>query len=282
MAPPPPPPPPARDAPAGPSVTARSARVLRTYLRVAVLAELQYRINFLLSLVQSLIAIGTSLAVLALVYSHTDSLAGWSSDQLLVLMGVYLMLGGVIRAVIQPGMTQLMSDVETGNLDQLLTRPADAQLLVSLRRFQIWQGVDVLLGLVLVIVGLFRIGDPVGVGAIAAFVLTLLLGMIDVYCFWLVMASSAFVLTRVDTIVELFEGMFQAGRWPVTVYPGWLRITFTFLVPLGFAVTVPASMINGRYSTTLVLGSLAFTIVLAALARGIWRRSLQHYTGASS
>lgn len=253
-----------------------------TFLRVGALYELQYRVNFFLSLVQSVVAVGTALAVLALVFSHTDSLGGWSSDELLVIMGVYVLMGGLIRSVIQPNMQALMADVQDGKLDFILAKPEDAQLLISLRRFQIWQAVDVLVGLVLVGVALVRLSEPISVGALLAFALALLLGALDIYCFWLILTTGAFWVTRVDFIIELFDGMYQAGRWPVTIYPSWLRIGFTFLVPLGFAVTVPASALTGRLSVWLLLGAVGFTVVLMTFARWFWRRGLRNYSGASA
>lgn len=257
-------------------------RLAWTFLRVGAMNELQYRVNFLLSLVQSVVAVGTALAVLALVFSHTDSLGGWSSDELLVIMGVHVLLGGVIRAVIQPNMQQLMEDVQQGTLDYVLTKPEDAQLLVSVRRFELWQAVDVIVGLLLVAVALVRISEPVSVWSVLAFAVTLLLGGLDVYCFWLILTTSAFIIVRVDFLVELFEGMYQAGRWPVTIYPGWLRIGFTFLVPLAFAVTVPASALTDRLSGWLLLGAAAFTMVLLVLTRFVWRQGLRRYAGASA
>ncbi|MBA2555684.1 MAG: ABC-2 family transporter protein [Geodermatophilaceae bacterium] len=253
-----------------------------TFLRVGALNELQYRVNFFLSLVQSVVAVGTALVVLGLVFSHTDSLGGWSSDELLVIMGVYVLMGGVIRSLVQPNMQQLMQDVQEGTLDYVLTKPEDAQLLVSVRRFGLWQAVDIVVGLLLVAVALVRLDDPVSVLAVLAFVVALLLGALDIYCFWLILTTSAFIVVRVDFLIELFEGMYQAGRWPVTIYPGWLRIGFTFLVPLAFAVTVPASALTGRLSGWLLLGAVAFTVGLLALTRWVWRQGLRRYAGASA
>jgi ABC-2 type transport system permease protein len=68
----------------------------------------------------------------------------------------------------------------------------------------------------------------------------------------------------------------------VTVYPGWLRVGLTFLVPLGFAVTVPASALTGRMSGWLLAGTAGFTAALFALTRWAWRTGLRHYTGASA
>jgi ABC-2 type transport system permease protein len=260
----------------------QALRLAGTFLRIGVLNELQYRVNFVFSLVQSVISVGTSLAVLALVFGNTDSLRGWSAGELLVVMGVYVLVGGVIKMIIQPNMQQLMTDVQDGALDFALTKPADVQLLVSVRRVQLWQGVDVLVGTALVVVATVRLPGTVSPLDVLGFGVSLGLGAVAIYCFWLLLSTVAFWVTRLDPIVELFEGMYQAGRWPVSVYPGWLRVGFTVLVPLAFAVTVPASALTGRATGWLLLGSVAFTVTLATITRLVWRAALRRYSGASS
>ena len=74
------------------------------FLKVGVLNELQYRVNFFVSLLQSLVQVVTGLVVLALVYSHTTELNGWTQPELLCLLGIQILLGGVIRTFIQPNM----------------------------------------------------------------------------------------------------------------------------------------------------------------------------------
>jgi ABC-2 type transport system permease protein len=261
---------------------ARGLALTLTFLRITASTELQYRVNFVLSVVQSVVAVGTSLAVLGLVFAQTDSLGGWSAGELLVVMGVYVLVGGVIRSVIQPNMQQLMTDVQKGTLDYVLTKPADGQLLVSVRRMEIWQAIDVFVGGGLIAVAAVRLPGSLGVLPVLAFAVTLLLGAVTIYCFWLLLTILAFWLVRVDFLVELFDGMYQAGRWPVTIYPGWLRIGLTFLVPLAFAVTVPASALTGRLSGWLLAGTAGFTAALFALTRWAWRTGLRHYTGASA
>ena len=39
-------------------------------------------------------------------------------------------------------------------------------------------------------------------------------------------------MIRVDEITNLFEGIYAAGRWPVGIYPDWLRASLTFLESL--------------------------------------------------
>jgi ABC-2 type transport system permease protein len=87
---------------------------------------------------------------------------------------------------------------------------------------------------------------------------------------------------RMEHVLELFEGVYQTGRWPVGVYPGWLRYTVTFLVPIAFAVTVPAEAMTSRLEARTLLVSFAFAAVLFAATRWFWRFGLRHYGGASA
>jgi ABC-2 type transport system permease protein len=260
----------------------RARQVVVTYLRVSALNELQYRVNFFLQLLQSAIALVTALVVIALVFRFTTALAGWSAYELLVVLGVHVMIGGVIQALIQPNMQQLMEDIREGTLDHVLTKPVDAQLLVSVRRFAVWKLVDVVVGAGAVVFALVQLRDRVSVTAVATFVVTLLLGAVIVYCFWLAVTTGAFWLIEMNHVAELFAGLYQAGRWPVTLYPGWLRVVFTVLVPLAFAVTVPAQTVTGRATLGTIAAAFGFTVAIVAGTRWLWRVGVRSYAGASA
>ncbi len=260
----------------------RPLTLVWTFFRIGALNELQYRVNFFLQLLQSLVALGTALAVLALVFSHTDGLGGWSPSELLAVMGVHILMGGVIRSAIQPSMQRLIEDVRQGTLDYTLTKPEDAQLLVSAREFRIWQAVDVVVGAIVLGVAVTRLETAVGLWSAFGFAVALLLGAVMIYCFWLALTVGAFWIVRMEFIVELFDGVYQAGRWPVTIYPGWLRIGFTFLVPLAFAVTLPAQGLTGRLDGMTLLAAAFFAAALFGFTRWLWRTGLRRYAGASA
>lgn len=257
-------------------------RLCWVYLRVAVMNELQYRVNFFVQLFQSFLALGTGLVVLALVFSYTDSLAGWGRYELLAVMGVYILVGGLIAMTIRPNMERLMDDVELGTLDYMLTKPEDAQLLVSVREVRIWQIVDVVIGLVVLGVAVSQLQGTIGFLQGLAFGTTLLLGGFMVYSIWLMLATGSFWFVRVGNILEIFASLYQTGRWPVGIYPDWLRTGLTFLVPVAFAVTVPAEALTGRLSVQTFLGATALAAVLLLISRYVWKFGLRHYTGASA
>jgi ABC-2 type transport system permease protein len=80
----------------------------------------------------------------------------------------------------------------------------------------------------------------------------------------------------------LFEGLYAAGRWPVDIYPGWLRVGLTFIIPVAFAVTIPAEALTGRLTPVTLLGAFALTIFLFTVTRYVWKRGLRIYGGASA
>jgi ABC-2 type transport system permease protein len=252
------------------------------YFRVSAMNELQYRVNFFVQLFQSSLSLATGLIGLALVFSYTDDLAGWTRSELLAVMGVHILMGGLIRTTIQPNMERLMSDVQEGTLDYALTKPEDAQILVSVREIRIWQMTDVLMGLIVLLVAVFQLQRGIGVWQALGFGVALILGALMIYSFWLMLTTGAFWVVRVDNILELFQGVYLAGRWPVGIYPGWLRTGLTFLVPVAFAVTVPAEALTGRLTLQTLLGAAALAAALLTLARWIWKTGLRRYSGASA
>jgi ABC-2 type transport system permease protein len=259
-----------------------AARLVVTFLRVGVMNEVQYRANFFIQLVQSVMTIATGLTALALVFSHTDQLGGWTRPQLLAVMGVFTMVGGMIRSVIQPNMQRVVEDVREGRLDFALTKPADAQVLVSVRDVRFWQLTDVLVGGVVLAVALVQIGGAVNWRTFASFAGLLVVGLVSIYCFWLMLASASFWLVRMNEVQELFDGVYRAGQYPVGIYPGWLRYGLTFLVPLAFAVTVPSEAVTGRLTWQAVAIAVGSAVTLIALSRWLWRRGLRRYDGASA
>ena len=257
-------------------------RLAWLFLRVGVMNELQYRANFFIQLLQSLVAIATGLIVLALIFDKTDDLAGWTRPQLLVVMGVFTIIGGVIGFAIEPNMARLMTDVRMGTFDYTLTKPVDVQLLVSVREFRIWKLTDVLVGGCVLLWGISQLTSSVGWSAAAGFAGTIVLGGGMVYCFWLILTTGAFWFVRMEMLQELFTGLYRAGQYPATIYPGWLRFSLTFLVPLAFAITVPSEALTGRLTVLRVVVTVGFAVGLFVVTRIIWRTGLKHYSGASA
>lgn len=257
-------------------------RLFWLHLRVSVLNELQYRVNFFVQLFQSALALTTSLIALQLVFSYTTSLGGWSKPELLVIMGVHLIVGGIIKTLISPNMQRIIEDVQEGTLDYALTKPADSQVIVSVREFRIWQTIDIILGIAVITTAMIQLRETLSWLNGLGFVVAMFLGACMIYSVWLMLTTAAFWIVRADNFLEIFDSLYQAGRWPVGIYPTWLRGTLTFILPIAFAVTVPAEMLTRILSGQNLLLALGLAIGLMIMARLVWRWGLKNYTGASA
>ncbi|MHB1089788.1 MAG: ABC transporter permease [Ilumatobacteraceae bacterium] len=258
-------------------------RLAWSFFRIGAMNELQYRSNFFIQLLQSVLEVGAGLVGLAVVFGRTTNLSGWTRPELLVVMGVFTMVSGITNTFVVPNMQKLVEDIQRGTLDFALTKPADAQTLVSVRQVSIWQSVDIFAGLIVLIVALIQLGDSSdGIRRALSLVMLLLLGSWTIYCFWLILASSAFWFIRVGEMQELFQGLFRSGQYPVQIYPRWMRFGLTFLVPIGFAVTVPAEAATNRLTGITIVMALVVATVFGIGSRWIWRTGLRHYSGASA
>lgn len=260
----------------------RYLRLIGLSFKMSILNELQYRANFIVQIFQTALELLVALGGLSIVYSQTSDLNGWSASELVVVVGVYFLIGGVINMLIQPSMIRLMEDVHQGTLDFTLLKPVDAQFMVSVREVRLWKLVNMIVGCVLIGVGLARLNASTDAGQALVFLTVLALGLLIVYSFWLMLTTCAFWFTRIENILVIFESMYEAGRYPVRIYPGWLQFTLTFLVPIAFAVTVPAEALLGRLTAETLLGAAGLAALMLIASRLFWQRGLRHYSGASA
>lgn len=257
-------------------------RVFWTFFRLGALNELAYRVNFFTQIFQAIVSLVLALGGLAVVFNQTDTLGGWYPAELIALVGIYLIVGGLINLMIQPSMQRFMEDIRMGTLDFMILKPEDAQFLVSVRQIEIWKVIDILMGLGVLIVALVRLGTQLGVGQALAFGVALLAGATIVYSFWMILATCAFWFVKTENILVIFQSMYQAGRWPITIYPGWLQAMLTFLVPIAFAVTVPAQALTGRLTGQTLGLAVLVAVALFVVARWFWRFGIRFYAGASA
>ena len=72
--------------------------------------------------------------------------AGWSYQQVLVVVGWFTILKGVLDGAVNPSLVQVVEHIRKGTLDFVLMKPADAQFLVSTAKFEPWRVIDMLGG----------------------------------------------------------------------------------------------------------------------------------------
>jgi ABC-2 type transport system permease protein len=257
-------------------------RLIWLFIRTSIQNDTEYRADFFGQILVTLIGIGTQLAGVWVIFAHTPNLAGWSLPQVLALLGVYNMMFGVIHTVIAPNMRQLLEDVRQGTLDFALLKPVNSQFLVSVRQFVVWRLSDILLGVGLAVYASVQLAHQISLREAVVFPLVLICGAVIVYSFWLMLATTSFWFTRIDNIEMIFWNIFEAGRYPIDVYPLYIRRFLTFGVPLAFITTIPARALSGGLPVSTLLTAVLLAAAMALVSTWFWRQGLRRYGSASS
>lgn len=251
-------------------------------LRSSLLLALQYRWDFLIDGAISALYAVTAVVPLFVIFQDRAQIAGWTMGEALLVSGWFILLDAIIDGAISPSLTSVVDHIRKGTLDFVLLKPADAQFLVSTARFQPWRVTNVI-GALVVFGYAFRLlgrgPDPAGI-VVSLLLLTVSTSLL--YSLWILTVSAAFYVVKVDNLSYLFSSIFDAARWPATVFRGVVRFIFTFIIPLALMTTYPAEALLGRLPRATLAYSLVGAVAFAAFARLVWTRAIGHYTSASS
>ena len=260
----------------------RYARLWRQFLVTAFVREAEYRFNFLLGVAEGLAQLALAVLTFLLVYRFTDSVAGWSRSEALLLVGIYRIVEGILALQIAPNMMAISGAIRRGEMDVLLLRPVSSQFLVSLRRFSLPDGVNILVGVALTVYAGNLAGVQWTLPGIAAATGFIICGLVLLYAIWFGIVTCSFWLVELSTIGTLFYSFFETGRYPVSFFRGLVRAVLTFVVPVAFATTFPVDALLGRADLRLLLAGALMAVFGLIATHMFWNYAVRHYSSASS
>ncbi len=260
----------------------RYLRLFAVQLRASIELALQYRVDFFVGGAMALFWLFWNLVPMVVVWGRRPTIAGWGFWEALLVVAWFTLLRGVLEGAVQPSLVQVVEHIRKGTLDFVLIKPADAQFLVSTARFEPWRGLDSLGAIALAVYALHRLGRVPAPGEVAIALLLTIAACALLYAFAILVVSAAFWVVRLDNLIYLFNSVFDAGRWPSTVFQGAWRVLFTFVVPLALMTTYPPLALLGRLKVSTAIAGLAGAVAFVTMARLIWLRAIGHYTSASS
>lgn len=249
---------------------------------MSVIGAMQYRADFLLKGAISVVWLAVALIPLISVFQQRAVVRGWTFPEALVVVGWFALMKGVLEGAISPSLTSVVEHVRRGTLDFLLLKPADAQFLVSTAKFEPWRGIDMVGALAVLCYAFHRLGHPPAPRAVLLAAALLGVAVLVLYALWILVVSASFWVVKVDNLSYLFGSLFDAGRWPISVFRGVLRFAFTFIFPLALMTSYPAMALLDRLEPRTAAAAVAGGLVFASLARVVWLRALAFYTSASS
>jgi ABC-2 type transport system permease protein len=260
----------------------QTLKLLGSFLRLNIQMSLAYRADTVVNILLNLMWLGWELLSLNIIFSNTTSLGGWGLGELIALLGVFRLVNTMMIALIWPNTEKFNTSIRDGSMDYNILLPINTMFLVTFSRITVWRIWDLILAIILIIVGINMSGDTTTVSSILTFLLLTISGTVVIYSLWIVLIALTFWFTKFDNNVTILQALMDAGRYPATVYPAWLRIIVTFIIPIAVATTIPLQALRGDLDAARVV--LFFVIGIASfwVASRVWKSGLKQYSGASS
>ncbi|HLE91363.1 MAG TPA: ABC-2 family transporter protein [Anaerolineales bacterium] len=260
----------------------RTLKLLSAFFKVNVQLALAYRADTVVNILLNIMWLGWELLSLSIIFNNTETIGGWGFGELIALLGVFRLVNTMMIALIWPNTEKFNQSIRDGSMDYTLLQPINSMFLVTFSRITIWRIWDLVLAIVLIMVGINMSGDITTPLNILTFVLLTVSGAIVIYSLWIVLIALTFWFTKFDNNVIILQALLDAGRYPVTVYPVWLRILVTFVIPVAVATTVPLQALRGELSISRIMMFIVISIASFFVASLVWKRGLKQYSGASS
>ncbi len=260
----------------------RYGRFLFLCWRFSLLKELEYRVNFLTNVVMSLLWMGWGIVSATILFQVRNRIGDWNYNEVLMVIGLYTMFTGVIEAFFRPNVTNIIEQIRDGTFDFVLLKPVNAQFYASLRSIVIWRLFDIAAGACIILYALRQLGITPTPAQVATFLAMVVLAAVIVYSLWLMMVTLAFWFIKVDNLTELFNAFYEAGRFPISVYQGWVRALLTFVIPIAFITTFPAAILLHRAGEVQLGWAVALAALMFLLSNRFWNFAIRSYSSASS
>jgi ABC-2 type transport system permease protein len=259
-------------------------RLLSTLVKINIQQELAYRADALVNILLNLMWLGWELLSLSIIFNNTPTLGGWGLGELIALLGVFRLVNTLMVALIWPNTEKFNAGVRDGSLDYTLLMPVNSLFLITFTRIVIWRVWDLVLAAALIIIGIGMSGGSASppAGQLISFIFLAASGMTIIYSLWIVMIAFTFWFVKFDNNVTILQALLDAGRYPATVYPPWLRLIVTFVVPIAVATTVPLQALRGDLAAWQVLMFLGIGAASLLIALRVWKAGVRRYSGASS
>jgi ABC-2 type transport system permease protein len=257
-------------------------RLISTFLKVNVQMSLAYRSEAISEIILDVIWLGWELLSLQIIFSNTVSLGGWGKGELIALLGVLMMINTFLSALIWPNTEKFNASVRDGSLDYMLLQPVNSMFLVSFSRITVWRVADLLIAIGLIVFGVNLAGEITTPLNILMFMVLSITGSLVIYSLWIVLIAFTFWFTKFDNNVTILQALTDTGRYPISVYPWWLKIIVTFIIPIGLATTVPIQALRGELTLSNMLVFMGVSFGALIIASQVWKFGVRQYSSASS
>jgi len=256
-----------------------------TFLKLGIAGVLEYRMDFLIELLNSLFPIIVQYFVWTAIYLNSTQtiINGYSYKELIS----YIFIATLMSKAIAPGFeNEIATEIRTGKLNTYLIKPMSyylSKIYSTIGKKIIHMAIICPIMLICYYVILNYWGMPVEPRNILFFMITLIVAFLLNCCIFYALSMVTFWTTQSWGIIIAFQiviNILSGGVLPLNVIGTYISNIFRYL-PFRYIIEFPVEVLQGNYSISGVFIGIAIQIVsigfFIILSTVLWKKGLKHY-----
>jgi len=261
-----------------------STRVVLGFMRLSIKSRWVDRGDFLIGALSIALHQGLGIAFLGVVFGNVPHLAGWEFAEVLFVFGSFHTVTSLFYFFFS--WTLWFSDLYLVNrrLDAILCRPVPAllQIIAEGAGRSLAELPGLAFGVTILTYSANRLVLEVSPPKGVALALLLLAGVAVLGGLFTLLALSAFWFRATRSAAEPLLPVLDFAQYPLTIYSGWLRFVFTFLLPLGAVSYWPGAWLLRAETASLAWVAIPWVLGLWVAVSVIWRVGVRRYQSAGT
>ena len=251
--------------------------IMRIYLRNSIMNQMEYRINFISSILLEVAYFFVKLTYVFVIVSTNMSVGDLGSYHLVTFIGVFTTFTGIF-CLFSPGIFSFSNKVYSGELDYFITKPVSLLVISSLCQYNIGNTIaDLTSGVILIAWGLSKIKEAITLSALGLGIVLMLYSVVIAYFLFLLPQLLSFWILKVNKMSGFLWSLYDFNNMPMVIYPKSVQKFFTYFVPV-FLLTNPTGFaLLGRFEPWMLLSMIGVNIVLCLIFRITWKKGLRKY-----
>jgi len=257
------------------------------YIKLSVLKQLEYSLGILGTIIMIPLIYATGILLLYFMVENYQALGGWTFPQLAFLYGLgYLSHGFMMVFSVQNWW--IGSYVIRGEFDRMILRPISVFFQFSVRYFNIIGLMDVVVGITIFLYACrlvefqWTLINIMNISLIICGATLIRSATFTIFC------SSAFWTKRNESIVNLLNDfMERTTLYPISIYPNFIQVILTFIIPIAFISFYPSSYLLDKNVGLQIPINMALWVLMMGLgmfflSKAVFNLGLKKYESAGS
>ena len=250
--------------------------------RYSVVRTMMFRFDFFLWAMVELFWMAVNVLLISVIYRHTDSIAGWSKYEMLLLLGTSMLVQRFLMGFFWSSLFELGRNIRSGYFDFFLAQPGNILFMASTRKLDPDGLMNSFVAMAIVGYSAHQLGLQPTAFTIALYALMIFCGLGIHYSMLVSTISPAFWLTSAQGIEGIYFTLSEFSRLPRPSFKGFASVLFVWILPVVVVINAPADPFLPGFPPPWALGLLAATLCWFAAAVVVFNRGLRRYTSASS